>query len=193
MLPPTPTLQGNHLRLEPLTLAHAAELFACADREQFRYFLHWPQTWDVTGFEGFVSHLLATPQMQSLVMRLPTGEVVGSSSFMDIREPHRGLEIGCTWIATAQRGTAVNPAAKRLMLAHAFETLGMVRVQLKCDGRNLHSQAAIAKLGAVREGVLRRHMVCPDGFVRDTVMFSMTDLEWPGVRARLDERLTAIA
>ena len=189
----TPTLANAHLRMEPLRIDHAGDLFACADREQFRYFLNWPPSWDVPGFQAFLAALLAMPNTQSLVMRLPTGEVVGSSSFMDIREPHRGLEIGCTWIVPRCRGTAVNPAAKRLMLTHAFETLGMVRVQLKCDARNVHSQRAIAKLGAVREGILRKHMICPDGFIRDTVMFSITDSEWPAVKAGLDARLTTFA
>ncbi len=183
-------LRGRVIVLEPLTETHAAALAACADREQFRYFLHWPASWDEAGMAGFIRVLLGTPHTRAYAMRLvQTGEVIGSSSFMDIREKHRGLEIGSTWIAPAHRGTAVNPEAKFLMLREAFDRMGMIRVQLKCDARNAHSRRAIAKLGAVFEGILRRHMICPDGHCRDTAMFSITDQEWPAVRASLAARL----
>ncbi len=108
---------------------------------------------------------------------------------MDVRPAHRGLEIGYTWIARAYQGTRVNPECKYLLLRHAFEKLGAIRVQLKTDGRNLQSQHAIEKLGAVKEGVLRKHLILPDGYVRDTVMYSITDSEWPHVKSRLEARL----
>ncbi len=111
------------------------------------------------------------------------------TSYLDIRPQDRALEIGFTWVAKPYQATAVNPECKYLLLRHAFEEQGAVRVQLKTDLRNLQSQAAIAKLGAVREGVLRKHMVMPDGHVRDTVMYSVTNDEWPAVRRRLEERL----
>lgn len=117
------------------------------------------------------------------------GSAVGVSTYMDIRPEHLGLEIGRTWIGRDHQGTRVNPGAKLLMLRHAFETLGCQRVQLKTDLRNTQSQRAIEKLGAVKEGVLRKQMVMPDGFVRDTVMYSITADEWPAVEARLLERL----
>jgi RimJ/RimL family protein N-acetyltransferase len=118
-----------------------------------------------------------------------TGRAVGTSSYLDAQPEHRGVEIGFTWIAPAHRGTSVNPESKLLMLSHAFDEKGAERVQLKCDARNTQSQAAIARLGAVREGVLRKHRVLPDGFVRDTVMFSITRAEWPGVREGLGARI----
>ncbi|GAC1535995.1 MAG: GNAT family protein [Candidatus Velthaea sp.] len=118
-----------------------------------------------------------------------SGEIVGSTRYGDISMPNRSLEIGWTWYTRAVRGTRVNPTAKYLLLRYAFETLGMLRVQLKCDARNIASQRGIEKLGAIREGVLRKHMVMPDGFARDTVYYSILDDEWPGVETRLRSRI----
>lgn len=119
-----------------------------------------------------------------------TNQAVGSTSYLDLRPAHRGLEIGNTWLGESARSTRVNPEMKHLMLEYAFGSLGCLRVQLKTDARNLRSQAALRKLGAVYEGTLRKHMICRDGFVRDTVMFSITDEEWPSLRAALEARLT---
>jgi RimJ/RimL family protein N-acetyltransferase len=118
-----------------------------------------------------------------------TGQAVGVTSYLDIRAKDRGLEIGFTWLARQHQGSRVNPECKFLLLRHAFDGLAAVRVQLKTDSRNLQSQRAIEKLGAVREGVLRKQMVMPDGYVRDTVMYSVTHDEWPRVRELLAERL----
>jgi RimJ/RimL family protein N-acetyltransferase len=118
--------------------------------------------------------------------------VIGTSSFMDIRPAHRGVEIGATFLRPEARSGAANPESKLLMLAHAFERCA-VRVELITDLRNLRSQAAIAKLGAVREGVLRRERITWTGHVRDSVIFSITDSEWPQVRAGLERRLAAFA
>ena len=118
-----------------------------------------------------------------------TGRVVGRTTFMDIQPEHLGLEIGRTWIARTHQGTAVNPEVKLLMLRHAFERLGAIRVQFTTGASNLHSQGAIAKLGAVKEGVLRRNRILPDGSYRDTVVYSVTAEEWPPVKRRLVERL----
>jgi RimJ/RimL family protein N-acetyltransferase len=114
---------------------------------------------------------------------------VGTTSYFDIRPEHRGLEIGYTWLGKAYQGTHINPENKYLLLRHAFETLGAIRVQLKTDRRNLQSQAAIAKLGAKLEGTLRKHSIMEDGYIRDAVMFSVIDLEWPEVKAGLERRL----
>ena len=114
------------------------------------------------------------------------GEAVGGTTLFDYSEPNRRLEIGYTWLARPAWRTAINTEAKYLLLSHAFEVLGCNRVQLKTDLRNLRSQAAIARLGAAREGVLRSHMVMPDGHVRDTVMFSLVAAEWPTAKARLE-------
>lgn len=178
------------MRLEPLTEAHLEPLHAATPFETFVYFTNRPRD----GTRGaFLEHFRAiaadTTRAQFAVIDRATGGVVGSSAYLDIRPAHRGVEIGYTWYAPSVRGTRVNPESKWLLLRHAFETLGCVRVQLKTDGRNVHSQRAIAKLGAVLEGTLRRHIVMPDGFVRDTVMFSILPEEWPAVEQGLLARL----
>jgi len=116
-------------------------------------------------------------------------QAVGSTRYFDIRPEHRGLEIGWTWLGLRWQRTAANTECKFLLLRHAFEELGALRVQLKTDARNLKSQRAIERIGGVREGVLRAHMVLPDGFVRDTVMYSITAGEWPETKRRLEARL----
>jgi RimJ/RimL family protein N-acetyltransferase len=115
---------------------------------------------------------------------------VGSTRFLDLRRPHRTLEIGWTWLTSAAQRTAVNTEAKYLMLCHAFDELCAVRVQLKTDERNEKSRNAIARLGAVFEGVLRNYQTrLHDGYVRNTAMFSITDREWPAVKTRLEAKL----
>jgi N-acetyltransferase len=118
-----------------------------------------------------------------------TDRAVGSTRFGDIAPEHGRVEIGWTWIAPSHQRSAINTEAKLLQLSYAFDELGASRVALKTDGRNLRSQAAIERLGAEREGTLRKHMRMPDGFIRDTVYFSILADEWPSVKARLEERL----
>ena len=119
-----------------------------------------------------------------------SGAVAGSTRYFDIRPADRGLEIGYTWYGEAYQRTTINTECKFLLLHHAFEGLGALRVQLRTDSRNLRSQAAIVRIGGVREGVLRSHMVMPDGYLRDTVVFSIIRSEWPEVEKRLLERLS---
>ena len=182
------TLRAGALVLRPLTLADEGPVAAAARpfADAFPYLAGGPCE------DGYVRAALAGQQagtMLPFVAELD-GRIVGSTRYGEIREADRGLEIGWTWYLPAVRGTWVNPAAKRALLAHAFEELGMLRVQLKCDARNIPSQRAIEKLGAVREGVLRMHLRLPDGFQRDTVIYSIVAPEWLAVRARLDERLS---
>jgi RimJ/RimL family protein N-acetyltransferase len=125
------------------------------------------------------------------ILDAPSGRAIGSTRYLDIRPEHRGLEVGWTWLGPAFQRTAINTECKLMLLTHAFESMGAVRVQLKTDARNLQSQRAIERLGAVREGVLRRHMILWDGYVRDSVMFSISDLDWPEVRTRLQGMLSA--
>lgn len=186
---PQPVLEGFGIRLEPGFEGHAAELAVNADRSLFKYSLSAIPP-DL-GEHGLAYHLSALRESGLLpYVIIANDEAVGVSCFMDIRPIHRGLEIGSTWIGKRYQGTRVNPAAKFLMLRHVFEGLGYERVQLKCDARNDQSQRAILKLGAKREGVLRRHMILPDGYVRDTVMFSIIAEEWPAVRDGLLKRLS---
>jgi RimJ/RimL family protein N-acetyltransferase len=146
--------------------------------------------WTRANWDVFMEKTLAMEgRIPFSVVLKESGQPVGSTSYFDIRSAHRGLEIGYTWYAVPYQGTQVNPENKYLLLRHAFETLGAIRVQLKTDKRNLRSQAAIAKLGAKLEGTLRKHSIMEDGYIRDTVMFSITDEEWPGVKAGLEARL----
>ena len=123
------------------------------------------------------------------IERRSDGCVVGRSSYLNIRPSDGGVEIGATFLHPDVRGGAVNPEGKLLMLGHAFAS-GAIRVELVTDARNLRSQRAIAKLGAVREGVLRHRTITWTGYRRDTVMFSILEAEWPGVRAGLERRLS---
>ena len=127
------------------------------------------------------------------MIRKDTGEPIGATGFLEIRLPHHGLEIGRTWIATAHQGTEVNPESKYLLLRHAFEELQVLRVQLKTDLNNLHSQRAIEKLGARREGVLRNYQCRSNGQMRDTVIYSVIAAEWPDLKRALEARLDALA
>jgi len=185
------TLEGEWVRLEPLEERHASEMAACAEMDLYRHFaaIRPPQV-DEAGMLVYIRALLAQPDVVPFATILrSTGQAIGSTTYMDIRPAHRGVEIGTTWIAKAHQGTKVNPEAKWLMLRHAFENLDTERVQLKCDARNLQSQAAITKLGAKFEGRLRKHFILPDGFVRDTMMYSIIREEWPGVKEQLRTRL----
>jgi RimJ/RimL family protein N-acetyltransferase len=186
-------LEGRTIRLEPLSLEHAPALHPHADPEIFRWTLEFPRD---ESFEAFADWLRRTTieapaSLPFVIVLAATGESIGSTSFLEIRPQHRGLEIGRTWIGKAFQGTAVNPESKYLLLRHAFETLGAARVQFKTDLNNLHSQRAIEKLGAQREGVLRRYQVRSNGLHRDTVMYSLIAEEWPEAKARLEERLAA--
>lgn len=182
-----PTLAGAEVTLRPFEAEDAGTLFAARDEGLLAY-LPSQGGRDAAGFAADLERLAGAPDVVLFTV-LVGGRAAGVTSYLDIRPRHRGLEIGHTWIARAHHGTRVNPEMKLLLLEHAFERLGCVRVQLKTDARNAQSRRAIEKLGAVREGVLRRHMILPDGFVRATVLYSITDAEWAGVRAGLEARL----
>ena len=186
-------LVGRHVRLEPLGPQHRDELLTAAaqDPSTFRYMsfdLSRPEAW-----EGFLREALEGAARGDYVpwasVDLESGRAIGSTRYGDVAPEHGRLEIGWTWIAPSHQRSAINTEAKLLQLRHAFEDLGATRVALKTDARNLRSQAAIARLGAVREGTLRRHIRLPDGFLRDTVYYSILSDEWPQVRSGLEERL----
>ncbi|MBU1325898.1 MAG: GNAT family N-acetyltransferase [Alphaproteobacteria bacterium] len=142
-------------------------------------------------FDQRVAHMRSGGGPAYAVRRLSTGRIVGTSSLHDLVPAHRRVELGSTVYHPDARGTEVNPASKRLLLDHAFAS-GIVRVEIITDAVNVRSQAAIARLGAAREGVLRRHKITWTGRVRDTVMFAITDADWPDVRDRLDARLAGV-
>jgi RimJ/RimL family protein N-acetyltransferase len=125
------------------------------------------------------------------VIHIPTNRAIGMTRYMDIRPQDRALEIGGTWYAASYQSTAVNTESKLLLLTHAFEVIGCIRVQFKTDARNVRSQQALERIGAVKEGVLRSHMVLPDGHIRDSVYYSIIAPEWPQIKASLIKRLQA--
>ena len=180
------TVLCNHwVALEPLAAGHFGALRAAADD---------PRVWALTVRDGcgpaFAGWFADAPAGGRIAYAVRAGgELVGSTSLIDLNPAHRTVEVGNTWYAVAAQGTHVNPASKRLILGHAFEGLGVNRVQFQVDARNVRSQAAVTKLGATREGVLRKHKVTDRGWVRDTVVFSILADEWPAVRDRLDARL----
>ncbi len=186
-------LDGRAIWLEPLREDHAADLFEAARTpELFTYFRYHfrPETWNVEGFREFIRATYQRPDACpfAIVFRA-SGKAIGQTCYLSIRPADFALEIGATWIGPDYQGTAVNPESKFLLLRHAFETLGAVRVEIKTDSRNTHSRRAIEKLGAKQEGILRKHLIMPDGYIRDSVIFSILDDEWPVIRARLIERL----
>lgn len=183
------TLTGRVTRLEPLELRHAEGLAAAATPELFTYHFPPPE-FSPEGFRAMIQYLLSQgTYFPFAIVARDSERVLGMTSYLDIRPRDLGLEIGFTWLSKATQGSLVNPECKYLLLRHAFDEQGAARVQLKTDLRNLQSQRAIEKLGAVREGVLRQHMVRPDGYIRDTVMYSIIASEWPVVRSRLEGRL----
>lgn len=189
---PDLVLNGEHAMLEPLAPGHSAGLFPCArDPEIWRFV---PMAVSKPGdMDRYIAAALAdreAGQAFPFAIRSPrTGELLGSTRFYSLNAQHRNLEIGYSWLDPKAWRTAVNTGCKFLMLRYAFESLGCLRVALRTDLRNLRSQLAIERLGAVREGVFRRHMILPDGYVRDTVYYSITDLDWPRVKAFLEKAL----
>jgi N-acetyltransferase len=188
-------LEGRHVRLEPLKLEHAEALLAAGREPVIFKYLPIPPFASVEAVRDWIDGALraqaAGTEVAYATVRRSDGRVVGSTRFIDIRRPHRGLEIGWTWIAPEAQRTAINTEAKYLMLRQAFDVWGALRVQLKADANNAQSRAAILRLGAVFEGVLRKQMLRPhDGYERDSAMFSIIASEWPGVKAGLEAKLT---
>ncbi len=190
-IPEDLVLQDEWVRLEPLGPQHDEGLLALASLETFRYYLTFPPSLEPSAWAEYMAGVRAMPGVVGFaVWDRVTGRLAGQTTYMDIRPAHRGLEIGMTWYGEEFRGTHVNPAAKRLLLAYAFETAHAIRVQLKSDARNAHSRRAMEKLGARFEGVLRNHGIQSDGVIRDTAMYSLLPEEWPAVREGLDHRLS---
>ena len=183
-------LEGKHVRLEPIEEAHREALrSAASDPGAWRFF---PDRGDGPHFDTLFDRRLAAHRdgawIVHIVRRLADDALIGQSCYLNIDAYSARVEIGGTWYVEAARGGVVNPECKLLLLTAAFAA-GARRVELKTDGRNAQSRAAILKLGAIEEGTLRRHTLMWDGFVRDTVYYSVLDDEWPAVRARLEHRL----
>ena len=193
MIPQPVTLEGRTVRLEPLGHTHHAALCTVGLD---------PELWElipyrVTTPDEMVAYIQTALDAQKAGTALPfatvhvtSGQVIGSTRFMNIDVPNRRVEIGATWIAAPWRRTAVNTEGKYLMLRHAFETLGCVRVELKTDVLNQRSRNAILRIGAKEEGILRQHVVTWSGRMRDSVYFSILDSEWPRVKQDLEQKLS---
>jgi RimJ/RimL family protein N-acetyltransferase len=188
------TLSGRHVRLEPITQAHASDLLAAltVDPTIWRWMPQAPPVTPAAMARMIQEDLADLAKGERIIFAqidLKSGQAVGRTTYMDIRRRDRGVEIGGTWIGKPWQRSGINTEAKYLLIRHAFEDLHAVRVMLKTDGRNLQSQAAIERIGAQKEGVLRRNMMLHDGFIRDTVMFSILEDEWPAAKARLEEMM----
>ena len=188
------TLTGKLLQLEPMRPEHAAALLEAGRSPEVFAFMPakptTPQTM-ASWLERAMAAEVAGREYAFVVRRRADGVIVGSSRYLDVQEEDRTAEIGWTWYSPSTWGTAVNPEAKYLLLRHAFEDWHAIRVALKTDIRNRHSQAAIKKLGAVYEGTLRNQRIRPDGSYRDTPIYSIIEAEWPAVKRSLEARLSA--
>ncbi len=196
MIPDPVTLEGRRVTLEPLGPHHAADLFAVGQDEDIWRYLPAATPRTLTEMEAWAANALAVRDAGQMlpfaIVERATGHAVGSTRYLDYSAPDRHVEIGWTWLGRDWWRTPLNTECKYLLLRHAFETLGCIRVQLKTDVRNERSQRAIERIGGVREGVLRKAVIVPkDGHQRWSVYYSILDDEWPAVRARLEERMNA--
>ncbi|MEQ8268155.1 MAG: GNAT family protein [Parvibaculum sp.] len=185
-------LEAAGVRLEPLCEAHRAGLSEAADAADIWRYM--PYDARGAGFDRWFDWSLDLNSRNAetvWAVRTADGALAGSTRYLNIAARDKRVEIGSTWYMPAVWGGRINPACKFMLLAHGFETLGLNRIEFKTDARNARSQAAIAKLGAVREGVFRRHMVLADGHIRDSVYFSIIREDWPAVKTRLEERLAS--
>ncbi len=193
MNPGPVTLDGTLVRLEPLAARHASDLFAVGADDSIWQYMPRPKLASEADalqmIEAAQKRAAEGTQLPFAIVERTSGRAVGSTRYLDIRRQDRGIEIGWTWLGTAFQRTPLNTECKYLLLGHAFKSLGAIRVQLKTDLRNQRSQRAIERLGAVREGVLRQHMILWNGVVRDTVYYSILDSEWPAIRRRLETLL----
>ena len=182
------TLEANTVRLEPLRRAHADALVAAAADGEL-----WNSTVTVVPSRETISTYLDAAfkgqadgrELPFVILQKSSGLIVGSTRFYNIDHENRSVEIGYTWLAAQAQRTAVNTEAKLLLLTHAFESWGCIRVSLITDVLNVQSQKAILRLGAKQEGILRNHLIMPDGRYRDSVCFSIIESEWPEVKAGL--------
>src|ERR1700730_7707972 len=185
-------LEGQQVRLEPLSQAHEESLIAAAVDGEL-----WNSTVTIVPSRATMAAYIASAldaqtqgrELPFVIIRKSSGQVVGSTRFYRIERDHRRVEIGYTWLAASAQRTGVNTEAKLLLLTHAFERLRCVRVEFVTDVLNQQSRTAILRLGAKQEGDLRNHMVMPNGRLRDSVCFSIIEAEWPEVKASLEAKL----
>jgi RimJ/RimL family protein N-acetyltransferase len=187
------TLSGTLVRLEPLQAKHATDLYEAGQDERIWRYMPVKLGQSVTEMQNWIASTLKLQESGTIlpfaIIDRGSERAIGSTRYHDIQEQNRGLEIGWTWLTPQVQRTGVNTECKYLLLQHAFEHLGAIRVQLKTDSRNLQSQRAIERIGAIKEGVLRNHMIMWDGYYRHSVYYSVIESEWPGVKAGLAEKM----
>lgn len=188
------TLQGKYVRLEPMTEAHVPGLTEIGVGQTFWDFMLYGNIQTEADMRNWILDILSRAEngtdLPFVAIHLASGRVAGATRYLNIMPKDRGLEIGGTWYGLDFQRTPVNTECKYLLLTHAFETLKCIRVQLKTDKRNERSQKAIERLGAKKEGILRNHMILPDGRYRDSVFYSILDTEWADVKRNLEARLS---
>ena len=184
------TLTGVHVRLEPPAEKHLADLLAASQHAEIWEYLPFGPFKTIDEWRAAIQRWHGQAEQGTsisfVVVRRSDERAVGMTAYLDIHPKDRWLEIGGTWLMPEVWRSAINTECKYLLLRHAFETLGCVRVQLKTDARNIRSQRAIERLGGVKEGVLRKHMLTRGGYQRDTVMYSIVDTEWHAVKEQLE-------
>lgn len=186
-------LKGRYVRLVPMTVEHIPELAEIGVGQDFWDFMVYGRMDTEADMRGWVKEILTRAEkgtdLPFVAIHLETGRVAGATRYLNIMPNDKGLEVGGTWYGLDFQRTAVNTECKYLLLTHAFETLGCIRVQIKTDSLNLRSQKAIERIGAVKEGVLRNHMILPNGRIRHSVFYSILDSEWADVKVRLEDLL----
>ena len=186
-------LTGKYVRLEPMTEEHVPGLSSVGLDDSIWLHMLYGQMHSEADMRAWVRDILSRAAKKTdlpfVAVHLESGRVAGATRYLDMRPAHRGLEIGGTWYGLEFQRTAVNTECKYLLLQYAFESLNCIRVQFKADQRNERSLRAIERIGAKREGVLRNHMVLPDGRFRNSVYYSILDGEWPAVKVKLEEKL----
>ncbi|MGB5600541.1 MAG: GNAT family protein [Thiothrix litoralis] len=186
-------LEGRFINLEPLTEQHIPDLLYAARDERLWHYMFYGNLAEREPMEAFIHNAIrlreAGTDLPFAVIHKATGRAIGSTRFRDICLKHMKLEIGGTWYETEHQRSGVNLESKYLLMRHAFETFGTLRVQFKTDIRNERSRQSLEKLGAVQEGVLRRSAIMPDGLIRDTAVYSILDTEWGMVKQRLEARM----
>jgi N-acetyltransferase len=183
-------LTGKYVRLEPMSETHIPGLAEIGLGQSFWDFMVYGRMDTQADMKGWVLEILSRAErgtdLPFAVIHLESGRVAGATRYLNIMRSDRGLEIGGTWYGMEFQRTAVNTECKYLLMSHSFETLGAIRVQLKTDSRNERSQRAMERIGAKKEGVLRNHMILPDGRYRDSVFYSILDIEWAEVKVKLE-------
>ena len=187
------TLQGKYVRLEPMGEQHIRGLSEIGVGQDFWGFMLYGDMKTEADMRHWVLDILDREKkggdLPFAVVHLASGKIAGATRYLNIMPKDRGLEVGGTWYGKEFQRTAVNTECKYLLLTHAFEVLKAIRVQIKTDSLNVRSQAAIERIGAVKEGVLRNHMILPDGRIRHSVFYSILDSEWTGVKKNLEAML----